>query len=277
MIRGTAGHVKHTCGMPITSSSVPERLRRLHHEAYAYIRAPICYDHDAMNQASQSVRDNSTSGYGSLRVIRLETMTYENALAEQRRLHGARIVDETIDTLLLTEHPHVYTLGRNSDPSHILDDDAALRRRGAVICRTERGGEVTYHGPGQLVAYPILKLQPRERSIKFLVSRLEEAIIRTLGEWSIAARRDDSDRGVWVGDRKIASIGMSLRGWVTMHGMALNVRPDMSYFGSINPCGHVGLRMTSMALELGRPVGVGQVGPEFARQFLDVFERTQID
>jgi lipoate-protein ligase B len=204
-------------------------------------------------------------------------MTYDDALAEQRRLHRARISDETIDTLLLVEHPHVYTLGRNSDPSHILEDDDTLRARGAVVCRTERGGEVTYHGPGQLVAYPILKLQPRERSIKLLVSRMEEVIIGTLGEWSIAARRDGSDRGVWVGDRKIASIGMSLRGWVTMHGMALNVRPDLSYFGSINPCGHQGLRMTSMALELGRSVEVGQVGQAFARQFRTIFERTVID
>jgi lipoate-protein ligase B len=237
----------------------------------------ICYDHHTMYEATQSAISNSNSGYGSLRIVRLETMTYEDALGEQRRLHGARIGDETIDTLLLAEHPHVYTLGRNSSPAHILADDDTLRRRGAVVYRTERGGEVTYHGPGQLIAYPILKLQPAERSIKLLVSRMEEAIIRTLGEWSIAARRDDSDRGVWVGDCKIASIGMSLRSWVTMHGMALNVRPDLSYFGSINPCGHVGLRMTSMELELGRPVEVGQVGQAFARQFLTVFERTQIN
>jgi lipoate-protein ligase B len=238
---------------------------------------PICYDQDVMYEASQSVAPNSTSGRGFLRVVRLETTTYEDALAEQRRLHRARILDETIDTLLLTEHPHVYTLGRNSDPRHILADDDTLRRRGAVVCRTERGGEVTYHGPGQLIAYPIIKLQPHERSIKLLVTRLEEAIIRTLGEWSVAARRDDSDRGVWVGDRKIASIGMSLRGWVAMHGMALNVRPDLSYFGHINPCGHQDLRMTSMALELERSVDVGQVGRAFARQFGIVFERTVID
>ena len=230
-----------------------------------------------MYEASQSVTSNAASGRGFLRVVRLETMTYEDALGEQRRLHRARVLDETIDTLLLAEHPHVYTLGRNSDPRHILADGDTLRRRGAQICRTERGGEVTYHGPGQLIAYPIIKLQAYERSIKLLVTRMEEAIVRTLGEWSIAARRDDSDRGVWVGNCKIASIGMSLRGWVAMHGMALNVRPDMSYFGHINPCGHDDLRMTSMAMELERSVEVGQVGRAFARHFSIVFERTVID
>ena len=230
-----------------------------------------------MREPSHSIDLSSPSGGAYVHVVRLGTMTYEDALAEQRRLHRARVLDEVTDTLLLVEHPHVYTLGRNSDPRHILADDETLRRRGIGVCRTERGGEVTYHGPGQLIAYPIIKLQPPERSIKLLVTRMEEAIIRTLAEWSIAARRDDSDRGVWVGERKIASIGMSLRGWVVLHGMALNVRPDMSYFGHINPCGHQDLRMTSMAMEIDRPVDVRQVGRTFARQFSAVFERAPID
>ncbi len=237
----------------------------------------MCYDQGIMQAPSNPTDLNSSSTVASLHVVRLATMPYEDALAEQRRLHRARVLDQAPDTLFLVEHPHVYTLGRNSDPRHILADDETLRRRGVGICRTERGGEVTYHGPGQLIAYPIIKLQPPERSIKLLVTRVEEAIIRTLAEWSIAARRDDSDRGVWVGERKIASIGMSLRGWVVLHGMALNVQPDMSYFGHINPCGHQDLRMTSMAMELGRAVDVGPVGQAFARQFSTVFERTAID
>ena len=199
---------------------------------------------------------------------------YEEALAEQRRLHAARVADQLPDTLILIEHPHVYTLGRNSDPAHILVDEETLRDRSATVARIERGGEVTYHGPGQLVAYPIIKLASHERSIAKLVWRLEETIIRTVAAWGVTARRDPSDRGVWVGGGKIASIGMSLRRWVVLHGMALNVTPSMSYFDYINPCGHPGMRMTSLAQELGHPVEVSEVADVFAIQFCAAFGRT---
>jgi lipoate-protein ligase B len=124
------------------------------------------------------------------------------------------------------------------------------------------------------MAYPILLLRPHERSITALVDRLEETIMRTLAEFGIVARRDASDRGVWVGARKIASIGMALRRWVSMHGTALNVAPDLRYFTYINPCGHGDLAMTSMAEELGAAPSLAQVADAFARQFATVFGRT---
>lgn len=229
-----------------------------------------------MRETDQSTAVLSSDPPVLVRVITLGLTPYPEALAEQRRLHQARALDEIPDTLLLLEHPHVYTLGRNSDPGHILVDEKYLGSRGATVERIERGGEVTYHGPGQLVAYPIIKLHPAERSITLLVWRLEEAIIRTLAAWQITARRDEAGRGVWVGERKIASIGMSLRRWVVLHGMALNAHPDLSYFDHINPCGQPGLRVTSMERELGTPVTVEAVGREFRRQFGAVFARTEM-
>lgn len=209
----------------------------------------------------------------SLRVRRLGLVEYSAALAEQRRLQAARMAGEIPDTLLLLEHPHVYTLGRRSDPRHILMSEQFLRLQGASVAHNERGGEVTYHGPGLLMAYPILLLRPHERSITALVGRLEEAIIRTLAAFDITARRDPSDRGVWVGARKIASIGMALRRWVSMHGTALNVAPDLRYFTYINPCGHSDLVMTSMADELGAAPDLARVADVFAREFAAVFGR----
>jgi lipoate-protein ligase B len=212
----------------------------------------------------------------ALRVCRLGRVAYAEALAEQRRLQAARIAGEIPDTLLLLEHPHVYTLGRRSDARHILMSEAYLRVQGATVEHNERGGEVTYHGPGQLMAYPIIQLRAHERSIAGLVDRLEETLIRTLGDFAIAARRDPSDRGVWVGARKIASIGMALRRWVSIHGTALNVAPDLRYFTYINPCGHRDLAMTSMAVELGAAPDLARVADVFARQFTLVFGRVPL-
>src|SRR5205823_3473293 len=155
------------------------------------------------------------------------------------------------DTLLLLEHPPVYTLGRNSLEEHILASRAELTRRGATVLRIERGGEVTYHGPGQLVGYPIIKLEGDERSVSHLVDNLEQVIVETLGAYGIAGERLADQRGVWSRGGKIASVGLSVKRWVVMHGMALNVAPDMSYFALINPCGHPETVMTSMERILG--------------------------
>jgi lipoate-protein ligase B len=202
---------------------------------------------------------------------------YAEALVEQRRVHAARVADEIDDTLLLLQHPHVYTLGRNSDPKHILMGESFLAARGATVERNERGGEVTYHGPGQLVAYPLIQLGQHERSLTLLVDRLEDAVIRTLGAFGIGGRRVQGERGVWVGARKIASLGLAVRRWTTMHGIALNVDPDLRYFTFINPCGHAGLAMTSMALELGAAPDLDAVATVFAQHFAELFGRAAED
>jgi lipoate-protein ligase B len=206
-------------------------------------------------------------------VHRLGLVPYAEALREQRRLQAARIADSIPDTLLLLEHPAVYTLGRNSATHHILYSEEFLRAQGASVEHNERGGEVTFHGPGQLVAYPILLLREHERSLSDLVWRLEEVVIRTLANFRVLARREPGERGVWVGARKIASLGLSVRRWVVMHGIALNVDPDLRFFSYINPCGHAGLAMTSIRLETGANPGIDPVADSFTRHFAALFER----
>ncbi|MDB5077027.1 MAG: lipoate-protein ligase [Chloroflexi bacterium] len=209
----------------------------------------------------------------SLRIKTLGRVPYDEALAEQHRLHAARLMETGTDTLLLLEHPHVYTLGRNSDPRHVLVSEAFLQERGATIAHNERGGEVTYHGPGQVVAYPIILLRAHERSITLLVQRMETAIVQTLADFDIEGSPLPGDHGVWVDGRKIASIGMAVRRWIVLHGMALNVDPDLRYFGYINPCGHAGMPITSMARELGAAPDQREVAMAFARNFAGVFGR----
>ena len=203
----------------------------------------------------------------------LGLMPYVPAWDLQKRLAAERVEGQRPDTLLLLEHASVYTLGRNSLEEHILVSRAELTRRGAAVLRIERGGEVTYHGPGQLVGYPIIKLEDDERSVSQLVDHLEQAIIETLSAYGIAGERLADQRGVWSRDGKIASVGLSVKRWVVMHGMALNVAPDMSYFGLINPCGHPETVMTSMEQMLGYAPSVAEVGAVFARCFARIFRR----
>jgi len=207
----------------------------------------------------------------------LGRVPYATALAEQRRLHAARLAGTVSDTLLLLEHPPVYTLGRNSDPAAILRSESFLAQRGATVERSERGGGVTFHGPGQLVAYPIIGLGPEERSLRLLVERLEEVILATLAEFGLQGRRDGSDRGIWIGTRKVASIGLAARQWIVLHGIGLNVSTDLSYFTYIHSCGHAGLEMTSMAEERDAAPPVLDVAATFARHFAAIFGRTAVD
>jgi lipoyl(octanoyl) transferase len=150
----------------------------------------------------------------------------------------------------LLEHPHVFTLGRGADPRYLLQ-----ARPGVPVFRVSRGGQVTYHGPGQLIAYPILKLEGRDRDIHLYLRRIEQTMIDALAELGIAAGRRAGLTGVWVGERKIGSIGVGLRRWITLHGFALNVCTELEYFDAMVPCGIAGCEMTSVACEIGREPG----------------------
>lgn len=187
---------------------------------------------------------------GTLEIARLGTVDYESALALQDALVAARRDDLIGDTLLLLEHPHVFTLGRGADPRYLLE-----ARPGVPVFRVSRGGQVTYHGPGQLVGYPILKLEGRDRDIHLYLRRLEQTMIDALAELGIAAGRREGLTGVWVGERKIGSIGVGLRRWITLHGFALNVRTELEYFGAMVPCGIAGCEMTSVDREIEREAG----------------------
>lgn len=202
-----------------------------------------------------------------LQVAELGSVDYARALALQEALVAARIRDEIGDTLLLLEHPHVFTLGRGGDPRFVRETIP-----GVPIYRVSRGGQVTYHGPGQLVGYAIFKLTGGRRDVGRYLRDLESVIIGALAHFGIAAERRQQLTGVWIGPRKIASIGVGIRRWVTCHGIALNVAPDLAYFDAIVPCGIEGCEMTSMAQAAGREIPMGKVRAAVRDSFARVFD-----
>src|SRR5689334_20644786 len=208
-------------------------------------------------------------------VRQLGRMQYGEALELQQRLVAERKQGLVPDHLLLLEHPHVITLGRNGHMENLLASDEVLARAGIAFYPTDRGGDVTYHGPGQLVGYPILDLRDRKRDVGAYVRALEQTIIDTLADYGIAAGRIPKLTGVWVGDRKIAAIGVHISRWVTSHGFALNVNTDLSYFQYIIPCG-LTRPVTSMAA-LGVRAGLGEVSERFARHFGRIFECEMVE
>ena len=195
---------------------------------------------------------------------------YGQALELQRQLIARRQQGLISDQLLLLEHPHVITLGRNGKAANLLASDEVLSRAGIAFYPTDRGGDVTYHGPGQLVGYPIMDLREWQRDVGAYVRAVEQTIIDTLADYGISAGRIPKLTGVWVDDRKIAAIGVHISRWVTSHGFALNVSTDLSYFQYIVPCG-LTKPVTSMAA-LGVQVGLHEVGQTLARHFGRVFD-----
>ena len=206
-------------------------------------------------------------------VVRAGVIDYLEAWELQKRLVEARVGGEAPDTLILLEHPPTYTTGRGGDDGNALFDDQALRRLGAVFYHTDRGGDITYHGPGQLVAYPIIDLKGWKQDVHAYCRSLEEVVIRTLGDFGIVAARIKGATGVWVGNEKIAAIGVRVSRWVTSHGFALNVDPDLSYFGQIIPCGIRDKGVTSIARLLGEPVGREAVEQSVVAHFAEEFRR----
>ena len=201
----------------------------------------------------------------------LGRLDYPAALQLQQRLAADRKQGLIPDQLLLLEHPHVITLGRNGHLENLLASDDILARAGIAFYPTDRGGDVTYHGPGQLVGYPILDLRDWQRDVGAYVRAVEETIIVTLAEYGIEAGRIPKLTGVWVGERKIAAIGVHLSRWVTSHGFALNVSTDLSYFQYIVPCG-LTRPVTSMAA-LGVRASLDEVGAKLAVHFARIFDR----
>lgn len=186
-----------------------------------------------------------------LAVVGLGRMPYGEALALQRDLAQRRIAREiTRDMLLLVEHPPVITLGRGFKPEHLATPREFLDARGVELFEIERGGDVTFHGPGQLVGYPIYDLSEHEQDVHWFLRQLEAALIAALAELGVEVRRNEGYTGVWIGNRKIASIGIHVKRWVTWHGFALNVTTDLSYFDLIVPCGIAGVTMTTVQKEL---------------------------
>jgi lipoyl(octanoyl) transferase len=210
----------------------------------------------------------------ALEVRDLGLIPYAEALALQSDLVARRRTGDIPDQLLLLQHPHVITLGTASVRSHVLADESRRRDLGIDLVEVGRGGDVTYHGPGQLVVYPILDLKPDRKDVHRYLRDLEAVIVQTLDQIGIRGEPVPDLTGVWVDGRKIAAIGVRVSsGWITSHGFALNVSNDLSYFGTIVPCGIQDVSVTSVTQELGRPCDVGDVLGIVSDAFSRVFGR----
>jgi lipoyl(octanoyl) transferase len=197
-----------------------------------------------------------------MKIERLGRIRYEKALAlQEERLERCLMTGE--ETLLLLEHEPIYTIGRRPDKSSLGD----ISRLPFPVFETNRGGLATFHGPGQLVGYPIIDLRLRGRDLHLYLRQLEELLIELILEYGIAGTRVEGKTGVWIEDRKIASIGVGVRRWITMHGFALNVASDLTGFQSITPCGIQGVRMTSISLELHQEISLTSVMDKLASCF----------
>ncbi len=225
-----------------------------------------------------------------VRIIRLGNLDYRKAWDYQEQLFAEKLARKTQNRdltpeaqlpishdLLLVEHPHVYTLGKSGKESHLLLDDAGLKAHQATYYRINRGGDITYHGPGQLVVYPILDLEQFKTDINWYLRSLEEVVIQTIGEFGLKGERYPGFTGVWLEAdsaraRKICAMGVRTSRWVTMHGIALNVNTNLDYFKHIVPCGIDDKAVASMATESRQPIVMEEVEDAFLRQFTSVFD-----
>ena len=206
-----------------------------------------------------------------LYLLNLGLEPYNQALDLQHRLVAARREGRIEDVLILLEHPPVITLGRRGDESNIVASRELLACLGIEVHRVERGGDVTYHGPGQLLGYPILDLRGYRQDVGWYMHSLEEVLIRALADFGVEAGRLEGRIGVWVGDKNIAALGARIEEWITYHGFALNVSPDLSHFDFIIPCGYKGIGVTSMEEVLGEAPEMSEVRKSVAQRFGEVF------
>lgn len=215
----------------------------------------------------QTIREACAPDPAAPRVLDWGRTRYADALARQRALVAQRKAGTAPDTLVFTEHDPVYTVGvRPGADRHLVWDNAALRAAGIEVARTNRGGDITYHGPGQIVGYPIISLRER-RDLHAYLRFLEQVLIDAVAHFGIDAARRDDMTGIWTGTRKIAAIGVAVSAWITYHGFALNVDPDLAHFGGIVPCGITDGTVTSMAAELGAPPDLADVKAALVKTF----------
>jgi lipoate-protein ligase B len=206
-----------------------------------------------------------------MHIAHLGQTDYLAALSIQHHLLEKRALGEIADLLILVEHPHTFTLGRLGKLAHLKVSEEELERSGIPIHRTSRGGDITYHGPGQMVGYPIVDLNPRGRDIGRYLNGLEDVLIRALAVFGLTGEREKEFRGVWIEGKKIASIGIGVRRWIGYHGFSLNVDPDLGYFEKIVPCGLAGRETTSMKRLMGKAPQTEEVRWAVSKAFLEVF------
>jgi lipoate-protein ligase B len=206
-------------------------------------------------------------------IIDLGLTDYKKAWDLQRDFWSRRVKGELPDLLVFLEHPHVITLGRRGNRSYLIASQEVLDAMAIPVYHVERGGDVTYHGPGQLVVYPILDLKGYGYRLIRYVDQLEEVILCTLKDFGMEGKKDSLNRGVWVSGEKIASLGVTIKRWVSFHGLALNYETDLSYFDLIHPCGLAGKKMTSMEKILGKKVARESLVERITVHFKEIFQR----
>ena len=210
-------------------------------------------------------------------VRRLHLVTYENGMEMQKRLVERRQNHQIPDQLLLLQHFPVITIGRTGKREHLLATEDELAAKGIRFHQTTRGGDITYHGPGQIVGYPIIHLGEGRRDVRRYVDQIEEVIIRTAADYGVVATRDAANRGVWVGSNKLAALGIRIAKWTTSHGFALNITPRLDHFDLITPCGIPGKGVTSLEALAGMALSFEEVNNRLIHHFSEVFEREMID
>lgn len=211
-----------------------------------------------------------------LQIIDWGRTEYAAAFEQQKALVDQRRVGSAPDTLIFTEHEPVYTMGmRKGADQHLIWQEAELAKQGIAVHKSNRGGDITYHGPGQLVGYPILSLLHR-KDLHAYLRDLEEVVIATLAHFDLNTSRREGKTGIWLETRKICAIGVAVRSWVTYHGFALNVEPDLNHFSGIVPCGITDGTVTSMAAELGQSIDMSAVKARLAVEFQSIFGNTPV-
>ncbi len=203
-------------------------------------------------------------------------LPYAEALELQMQICALKKAGYERDVLLLLEHPPVITLGRNAKGDHLLVSETLLKARNVELWNVDRGGDITFHGPGQLVGYPILSLGTGEKDVHRYMRNLEESLIRMLSDYDIKGVRDSRFTGVWTDSGKIAAMGVHISRWITRHGFALNVQTDLSYYDLIVPCGIVGKSVTSMQKLLARSLDIVEIAERYVVEFGQVFERSML-
>jgi len=213
------------------------------------------------------------SEIGKIDILDLGVCPYKNVWTMQKELQQKRINGTIEDTLILVEHEPVYTLGKNANKNHLLQN----RDKSVKVYNIERGGDITYHGPGQLVGYPILDLSNYQKSVSWYMRKLEQVIIDLMKHYGINAKRNKGLTGVWVGDEKIAALGVRISRWVTMHGFSLNVNTDLRFYDGIIPCGILEYSVTSMEEILSRSINVSTVKPNLIKIFNTQFSKEKVN
>lgn len=198
-------------------------------------------------------------------------MDYKQAWDLQHEVFSKRVKNETDDTFFMLEHPHTYTLGKVAEKENLISSEVQLKELGVSVYEIDRGGDITYHGPGQIVGYPIIKLSEWKEDTHEYLRGLEEVIMNVCSDYGLTTHRNSKYTGVWIEERKIAAIGIKVSRWTTMHGFAFNINTDLNYFGGIIPCGIRDKEVTSFKKELGKEIEIDEVKENLAKKFKDFF------